>query len=104
VEIGQQRDLSTSKKVYIPHRASSNQHFKRTSALNGVNPAETGIMAAIWLALFFACSFAQLHGAVCPPAGFDSMADFSLGKYIQEDWYIQEQVRGSSREVHDPWN
>jgi hypothetical protein len=50
-------------------------------------------MAAIFLfALFLASSISAVHCATCPPAGFDSMAGFNLVKYIQGEWYIQEQV------------
>lgn len=33
------------------------------------------------------------HAAVCPPANFDSVQSFSLQKFIQGPWFVQEQVR-----------
>ena len=35
---------------------------------------------------------ATTRPVVCPPPGFDSVANFSLAKYISGPWYVQQQM------------
>lgn len=49
--------------------------------------------------LFAAAAISSVHAATCPPQGFDSVKDFELSKYIQGQWFIQEQV-SSVQEQH----
>jgi hypothetical protein len=53
--------------------------------------------------LLAAAAISSVHAATCPPQGFDSVKDFDLKKYIQGQWFIQDQV-SSVQESSNPWN
>lgn len=64
-------------------------------------------MAWTWsciLALALTAAVNLVAAGSCPPSGFDSVPNFSIKKYIQGPWYIQEQVSTSGRGRALPWN
>jgi hypothetical protein len=47
------------------------------------------------LSLLVASCLMGVALCACPPAGFDSVANLDLVKYMTGPWYSQQQVRGS---------